>query len=179
MTESEHIENFKKENKENITKLISQMGGFAPLCTIFTHKNDNYGVIIVTLPEDVLDSYENKQKFLKAMPDFFDSIVEDGHRIVCFSYSSEAWLRTADKNGGVPDNWQSLPKIEALITSYETNDSVSLEIYNIIREGKIVDTEGDLIDCIRLEKNNDMDSKEGNLQGGFSTIYRDYLKLKN
>lgn len=179
MTELEEIENFKKENKDNMARLIATMGNLPPICTIFTYKDDQYNVVVSPVPEEALENEENKDKFLKIMPQFFDSIEEKGHKIVCFSYSSEAWLRKADKKDGVPEDWKSMPKTEVLITSYETANDACVEIHDIIKDGKIANEDGELIDCIRLEKNADMDNgEEGELGGRFSTIYRNYLKLK-
>jgi hypothetical protein len=180
MIELEHIESFKKENKENMAKLIATHGHLPPVCTVFTVKNDKHSVVLAPVPEEAVQNEENKKTFLKIMPLFFKKLEEDGHKIICFSYSSEAWLRKADIEGGVPEDWKSMPKTEVLISSYETSDTASVEIHDIIREGKIANEDGELIDCIRLEKNADMgDSEKGELGGRFSRMYRDFLESQN
>ena len=180
MTELEHIEIFKKENKENMARLIATHGNLPPICTVFTFKDDEYSVVLTPVPEEALENEENKKQFLKIMPLFFKKLEEDGYKIICFSYSSEAWLRKADKEGGIPDDWKSLPKTEVLISSYETNNTASLEIHDIIKEGKIANENGDLIDCIRLEKTAGIeDSEQGELGGRFSRMYRDFLESQN
>jgi hypothetical protein len=180
MNELEQIENFKKENKENMARLIATVGNLPPLCTVFTHKDNDYTVVVAPIPEEALENEENKKTFLKIMPLFFKKLKENGHRIICFSYSSEAWLRKADVKDGIPEDWKSMSKTEVLISSYETNNTATIEIHNIIKEGKIANEDGELIDCIRLEKNADMgDSEKGELGGRFSRIYRDFLESQN
>ena len=100
------------------------------------------------------------------------------NKILCFSFSSEAWLRKCENTESVPDNWKSLPKIEVLITSYETPEESVVEINNIIREGKIANDYDELIDCVRLEKNSELNEQEGKIGGRFSTLFKDYLKSK-
>lgn len=180
MIKLEKIEHFKKENKENMARLIATNGYLPPVCTVLVRNKEEYKIVLAPVPEEALENEENKKKFLEIMPLFFKKLEEDGHKVICFSYSSEAWLRKADAEEGVPDDWKSLPKTEVLITSYETADTAVVEIHDIIKEGKIANENGDLIDCIRLEKNADLgDTEKGQLGGRFSRIYRDFLESQN
>jgi len=186
MTELEQIEEFKKNNNNNMAKLIAVHGNMPPVCTLLVYvaNEDEYKVIIAPIPEEALENDKNKKKFLGIMPMFFDKLKEDGNKIICFSYSSEAWIRIINKedaqDNDIPDNWKSLPKQEVLISSYETADGAFVEINNIVREGKIANEKGELIDCIRLEKNEEL-SAEGDpnsVGGDFANIFRNYLKIK-
>lgn len=183
MTDFEQVENFKKENKNNIAKLIAMNGGLPPLFTILVKQDNEYQVIVSPIPEEAIENSENKARLINLMPTFLETIEDKGFEIVCLSYSSEAWLRqldkTDDKDADIPDNWKQLPKTEVLISSYETADDVCLELNNIIRDGMIADENGDLIDCIKLEENRNLGNDEkGEMSGSFSNILRSYLKLK-
>jgi len=186
MNDLEEIENFKKENNVNMAKWLAVNGGLAPMCTLLVKNDDEYKVIIAPIPQEAMESPESKRKFLSIMPKFFDKLEEDGHKVVCFSYSSEAWIRMIDKEDAdnIDDiDFNSLDKKEILISSYETATETSVEVNNIIREGKIATEDGKLIDCVRLEKNKEMSEVEkeagpGTIGGEFANIYRNYLKQK-
>jgi hypothetical protein len=183
MTDQEYVKIFKKENKQNIAKMIAMRGGMPPIFTILVKKDDDYSVIVSPIPEEALENDENKQRLINLMPAFFETIEDKGFEIICLSYSSEAWLRQMDKkdadDNDIPENWKDLPKTEVLITSYETPTDVSLEINDIIKDGLVADENGDLIDCIKLEKNKNLgDDEKGELSGGFSNMLRAYLKFK-
>jgi len=183
MTELEEIENFKKENNINMAKWLAVNGGLAPMCTLLVKDDDQYKVIIAPIPQEALESRESKRKFLSIMPKFFETLKKDGHEVVCFSYSSEAWIRMINKEDADDIDFNSLDKKEILISSYETATSTSVEVNNIIREGKIANEDGELIDCVRLEKNKEMSEVEeeagpGTIGGEFANIYRNYLKQK-
>lgn len=190
MNDLEEIENFKKENNVNMAKWLAVNGGLAPMCTLLVKNDDEFKVIIAPIPGEAMESPESKKRFLSIMPKFFDKLEEDGHKVVCFSYSSEAWIRMMDVDdaenvdaNGVPHNWQDMKKKEILISSYETATETSVEVNNIIREGKIANEDGKLIDCVRLEKNKEMSDVEeekgaGSIGGAFANIYRNYLKQK-
>jgi hypothetical protein len=178
MTELEKIENFKKENNENMARLIAASGGLPPVCTLFVEHQGENKVIVAPVPADALENTKNKERFISIMPKFFKALEEDGNKIICFSYSCEAWLRAVDKDDKIPDNLEDLSKIEVVITSYETADSSVMEVSNIVRNGKIVDRDGELIDCITLEKNEEL--KDGaELGGRFSNMFTNYLKSKS
>lgn len=185
MNDLEEIENFKKENNVNMAKWLAINGGLAPMCTLLVKNNDEFKVVVAPIPEEAMESPENKRKFLSIMPKFFDKLEEEGHEVICFSYSSEAWIRMinvedADEIDDIDFN--SLSKKEILISSYETATDATVEVNNIIREGKIVNEDGNLIDCVRLEKNKEMSDAEeegaGTIGGEFANIYRNYLKQK-
>ena len=77
MTELDHIENFKKENRENMARVIATHGELPPICTVFTFKDDKYRVVLTPVPEEALENEENKEKFLLIMPLFFKKLDSD------------------------------------------------------------------------------------------------------
>ena len=180
MNIEEKIQQFKKDNSTSMIKNLAVYGGLAPICTILVQEDENFMVVVAPIPEEAMANERNKKRFLSIMPLFFEGLENKNQKVICFSYSSEAWLRQAPKDSNL-DNWQDLPKVEVLISSYETADESSIEINNIIRDGKIADENGKLIDCIRLEKNKDVEDEESlkNIGGRFSTIYKDYINSKN
>jgi len=180
MDDIKEIKEFKEVNKENMLRFITLNGNLQPMCTVLVHKDDKYKAIIAPIPGECFEDAESKQKFLHIMPLFFKTLEEkQDYRIVCFSISTECWLRKTPKELGIPKDWRELPKTEALSISYETEDSSTVEIYDIIRDGMIANEDGDLIDCIKLEKNADLqDNNNGLVEGTLSNIYRNYVKSK-
>lgn len=180
MTDLEKIKEFKEQNYENMTRLISAAGGLPPVCTLLLKNKDGHKVMIAPVPDEAMSDERNKQKFVDIMPAFFKQVEKDGFTILCFSYSSEAWLRKMKPDTkDVPDNWKSFPKVEVLITSYETEGECEVEVNEIVREGKIANDKGKLIDCIVLKKYEDMDAPANDIGGRFSNLYTNYVKSKN
>jgi hypothetical protein len=178
--DSEFIDAFKLDVIHNVTKTLARSGGLNPEINVLAKHTvkKEFTVIIVPVPEGVLNSANSKDLFAKMIPTLFDDIYERGLEPLCYSWSSEAWLRKGNKNEGIPDNWQDLPKIEVLMTTFETKDSSIMDIYNIKREGKIANEDGNLIDCISLEKNLDFEKPDGEIEGRFGNVFKTYMQKR-
>lgn len=195
-TELELIEEFKKEHIENVSRNLARNGGLAPMIGIFGKaipgvesmiKKNDYGVFIVPLPEVLLKNNDQKSALIDFIPLIFKELENNGVEPICYSWSSEAWMRVANTEGlseseikNIQDNWKDLEKTEILMTTFETKDSNELIIDKIIRNGKMPDEDGNLIDCISLERhesniNSDNSSSVG---GKFANIFQSYLKSK-
>lgn len=178
-TTEELVEAFKKDVFANITKHISRNGGLSPIVLILAREieSKDLALMVCPLPGDIIDDeHDLKDSLRTILPKVFDGIFAQGLEPICYSWSSEAWLRAADIEDGEPENWKDLPKVEVLMTTFETVDSTSVEINIIKRDGKIADEDGNLIDCITLEKHPEFESKDSNMGGRLANIFKNYMQ---
>lgn len=180
-TQEEEIECFKKDVVSNMERNIAKSGGLQPVVVILAKElsNSENAIFITPIPGELLDTYQTKELLAKFIPRIFDDMFDKGFEPICYSFSSEAWLRKSPKEDGIPDDWRSLPKVESMVTFFETADETSIEVNIIKRDGKIADENGELIDCISLEKDPEFQVKPENLGGRLSNIFRDYMNNKN
>jgi hypothetical protein len=64
------------------------------------------------------------------------------------------------------------------MTTFETKDYSIMDIHTIKREGKIADEDGNLIDCISLEKDPELNMSEGQVEGRFGNVFKTYMQKK-
>jgi hypothetical protein len=178
--DSDFIDAFKLDVIRNMTISLARNGGLDPIINILAKNtaDKELNVIMVPIPSDALENDDAKEVFAKIIPKLFDELYERGFEPLCYSWSSEAWLRKANKDEGVPDDWKSLPKVEVLMTTFETKDYSIMEIHVIKREGKIADEDGNLIDCISLEKDPELNMSEGQVEGRFGNVFKTYMQKK-
>jgi len=195
----EVIENFKKEHFNNITRALTLSGDIDPMITLLvkntiideTKDFKEYSVCLIPLPKEAFDNTESKDLLAKIIPQIFKKIEDDNMEPVCYSFSSEAWMREMKNKKNLKkeqfenteeyNNWKNLPKKEVLITTFETKDTNETLIDFIIRNGKMSDEKGNLIDCISLERYDEISnsiSNSENIGGRLSNIFQDYLKNK-
>jgi hypothetical protein len=88
-------------------------------------------------------------------------------------------MRTADKDEYNPetDNYKDLPiSKEILIISIDGKEGSKSDIYEIKRDGKSINTEGDLIDTIELEPLPELGENYDTSTGRFSNLYKKFSK---
>jgi hypothetical protein len=176
--------------------LISMQGFLAPLLTVLAknvdHKEgDKLHIASMDIPQKLLEKSEYKELLAnKIIPGLFDKICGENEReILGFCFTSEIYMRKADvKNMKDFDKKtiQALPKQEALMSSYEfANGRNYIDVDFIHREGKMANTKGEVIDCIRLERSTDFDGfnnqeKDSPVAGNgiFQDILKNYLSKK-
>lgn len=178
--DSEFIDAFKSDVIHNMTMSLARNGGLDPMINILAKNivEKELNVIIVPVPRGALENNDTKEVFAEIIPTLFDEMYKRGFEPLCYSWSSEAWLRKGDKDKGVPEDWQELPKIEVLMTTFETKDSSIMDIHTIKREGKMADENGELIDCISLEKDPELNMADGKVEGRFGSVFKTYMKKK-
>lgn len=155
MSNEEHIKEFKKANTEMIQYLLAKQGGYRPMITVLVRtgpEDQDINIIALPIPEELMDSDMSKDFLAAQIPNIFEYLQKEGKEPICFSWSSEAWLRMAPKDTvEVPDNWKELEKSECLICTYESENESDMEVFKMFREGQIATPEGELIDAIRIE----------------------------
>jgi hypothetical protein len=149
-----------KENIVNMSKdLIVEQGGLGPTLMAFLISIDNTvdekELAVIPFPSEMMNSDEQKGEFIKkcfpALRKVFD---EKNKKVIYLCFCCEAWVRKANKNT-IPKDWKDLPKSEALVLSFEHAEGGEMESYTIIKDGMMVDKNGDLRDVITLERDED------------------------
>lgn len=182
------LKDFKVETLNLIHKLTAKTGGLPPVIVVLVKNlkkaedKGKTGAIVCPIPPEYFDNEESKHELAqKILPKVFKELENQGLELLCCSWSSEAWVRKVDKKQEIEGNWRDLPKKEAIVTIFETAEGDSnVEIHYMHREGKISDENGELIDCIRLEKqeSDDEDTSSKTSGGIFSNVFSNYLKNK-
>lgn len=178
--DSEFIDAFKLDVIYNMTRALAKYGGLAPIINILARNTieKEFTVLMVPVPEDALENNDTKEVFAQIIPTLFDEMYKRNLEPICYSWSSEAWLRKSNKDEGVPDDWKNLPKIEILMTTFETKDYSIMDVHVIKREGKIADENGQLIDCISLEKDPELNMSDGTVEGRFGSVFKTYMEKR-
>jgi len=180
MNYENHIKEFKVANVQLMQYLLSKHGGLDPMIVVLVKEsNEEMNVVAVPVPGEFLENDESKDVLATAIPSLLAMLAKQGKEPVCFSFSSEAWLRkTPEGVTEVPDDWKDLPKIECMISTYESADESDMEVFEIIREGKMANENGDLIDAIVLrpysigENGEKPKALKGRFQGAFQEMYK-------
>ena len=155
MNEQDYIE-IKKSYIEFLTQLMTKNGGLGPSITVMgIHKEDGKNAVVhVPIPSKFMKTDESKDEFVKdIIPEIAKKVAED-FTTTAVAWASEAWLRVIEKDKATTQqlqNWKNLPvKKEVLIISFESNNGTDTWIQEIVRKGKQVNEDGELVDQIEL-----------------------------
>jgi hypothetical protein len=182
MNYENHIKEFKIANVQMMQYLLSKQGGLDPMIVVLVKEsNDEMNIVAVPVPGEFLHDDQTKDVLAGAIPSLLGMLAKQGKEPVCFSFSSEAWLRkTPEGVTEVPDNWKDLPKTECMISSYESANASEMEVFEIIREGKMANENGDLIDAIVLRPHSiEVDGEKPKaLKGRFFGAFQEFYKMR-
>ena len=175
MTE-EKYNDMKSSYKELVKKMMIEMGGLNPHITVLgVHKEDGHDSIIhVPIESKYMKSEDTKDLFVdEVVPEIAKELTKR-FEVKAVGWAAEAWMRTANKEEGLPENWKDLPiKKEVLIMTIESDAHNETIIMEIIRNGKQVNAEGDLIDAIELIELEELN--DGAQAGGrFTGLYKKF-----
>ena len=180
----EQYEQLKKDYIDQIKEYVTNYGGLFPHLTVFADiKKPNKGeenkpaIIHIPIPDEWMESDEMKDKFVDhIIPDVFKDINTKFIPHV-IGWAAEAWMRIADKNfDPSKENWKNIPiRKEVIMINIESDRPSESIIYEIKREGKQVNSNGDLVDVIKLEQEF-KDEMAPNTGGRFSGLFK---KLKS
>jgi hypothetical protein len=177
----QQIQQFKASHTEYMSKIMVEQGYIDPVITVLVYNKgtEKFAIFYVMVPPDIMNSEAGKNAFSSVAPRILDAAAHNNMIPVCFSWSSEAWLRkTPEGVTELPENWKDLPKQEAMITYFESEEKSDLQVKMMYREGSRVNSEGKLIDNIRLEDNPKFDVPEGGvLTGRFADIFKKYKQM--
>lgn len=174
MTE-EQFDVVKESYIKHLKNYMTQTGGLFPHITIFAEHieegDDKPAIIHIPIPDEFMEDDDSKDRFVEViMPEL---IIEIKKKFIPngVAWASEAWLRTADKEDVDLEDYKSLPKQEVVFISIETKDRTETVIYETIRQGVQVNSDGDLTDKIELKEMQNFD-KPNETSGRFAGLYK-------
>jgi hypothetical protein len=182
MTDEQFIE-LKQDYIDHIKRYVVEEGGIFPHISVFADsKNPKIeeekkpAIIHIPIPDEFMND-EGKETFLKEIVPMVFSKIKEKFIPYGVGWASEAWMRTIEKGSDFDidkDDYKKLPiKKEIVIITVETEDSKDALIYDINREGKQINSDGELVDKVSLVLNEDMKNPDG-LDGRFSGLLKKF-----
>lgn len=178
MTEEKYQE-IKDAYVSNIKRVMTEVGNMFPHVSVFaTHKNKEEeqkdAIVHIQVPDQFMRSEEMKEAFVQEMLPAVAEKIKEKFVPYGVAWTSEAWVRTATKDQGVPDNWKEMPiEKEILMISMEFINKKEMLIYKIERNGKQVNEDGDLVDHIDLIEE-DFSGAES-MTGRFTGLLKNFI----
>jgi hypothetical protein len=177
----EEFDKLKEDYINNILDYVKSEGGLFAHISIFAKEKENSNekpaLIHVPLSDNIMEDDEGKDLFIeKILPRLAETITEK-FNVFGVAWSSEAWMRVANKEEEVED-FSLLPidKEVIFITIESVNHDAECIMYEINRNGVSVNEDGDLVDVISLTKS-DIDNTV-KMSGRFSNLLK-YFKKEN
>lgn len=174
----------KEEFINNIKEYVVEYGGIFPHLSIFAdvknpenEKENKPALIHIPIPEELMADDKGKEEFVnKIFPKIAKDVKKD-FNARALAWTAEAWVRTMDKKTAQSDvNWKNLPiEKEVIIITIESNDDKECVIYDIVRQGKQITADGDMVDKIELVEAKNLAHPDG-IGGRFSGLF---AKLKD
>ena len=176
------FKDIKKEYIQSLKDYILEEGGIFPHLTFFGEKLDEIdcpaSIISVPLSSDFVESDKAKDLFIKDVFPKLCKTLKVKFNIVGVAWSSEAWMRVANKQEEIED-YTSIPvKEEVLIINIESEFENNLEIYTIKRKGLQVTQDGEMSEKVQLIKKQGTSSMIPSMKGRFAGLY-EKLKKEN
>lgn len=183
MTE-ELFADVKESYIKHLTQMMSEVGGISPhLCIFADHLDDEVSdkpaVVHIMIPPEYMESEESKDEFVdEKLPDLF-KVLKENFKPYAIGWSAEAWMRVVNKNFDVEkQDWKAVPiKKEVVIFSLETENNSETIIYNIKRNGKKVTKDGDIIDDVTLELDEESIDAGTTARGRFTGLFRTFKNI--
>jgi hypothetical protein len=160
---------------ESTKETLLKNGNLEPVITIMGNLKDNNtpSALQIVLPEEVVNSDENKQLFVDQVIPKLALEVREKFTIQAVGWSSEAWLRELPIDDYKPENYKDIHiKREILIITIDMADGSEAYAYEIVRMS--VSPNGDLVEDIELVELPDVASSASNSQGRFNDLYKKF-----
>ena len=182
MTKEEYS-SLKENYIEHLTSMMSEMGGIPAHITVFADHLDpedsvKPALVHIAIPPEYMESEDSKDEFVDEKLPIAFKAMKKKFKPFCITWAAEAWVRIAGADFDVDkQNWKAIPiKKEVVIVSMETEDTTETIIYNIHRNGKQVTKDGDLVDSVTLELDEDLN--QGGAAGGrFTGLFRTFKNI--
>lgn len=164
----------KKDYIDNIVRHIQDVGNmFTHIALLGVKKNSDGQVGIIHIPIDssfTADRESKKEFFTEVVPKVAKKVKEE-FDIYGSYFTSEAWMRIGGKDQDFEEAMSTAIKEEVLIIiGYTVKTGLTSEIYNIERNGKKVNSDGDLVDIVTLVYNEDVSEKgDGTISDTYMT----------
>lgn len=179
---AEQFNILKEDFITNIKEYVIENGGIFPHVSIFADiknpesEDENKPALIhIPIPDELMIDDEGKDKFVNNIFPKIAADVKKKFNATALAWTSEAWVRTASKEKPITTDWKELPiEKEVVIITIESNYDKECVIYDIVRNGKQITPEGNMVDKIELIETKNLAHPDG-LGGRFSGLF-DKLK---
>ncbi len=183
------IDTFKKQQEEFSKSTIEEEGTLSPylviLCKLREKKEGSgeFGTVYASIdPEFMKDSHSKDKLVQVVIPQVITEAEKQLGTPICLAWGVEAWAYKMPKDVAKEQlregSWRDNPKTEVVVISIETEFSSEILMYDIIREGKTTNKEGDLIDKITLTPHESESPSNKPMmpdqEGRFANLFRKY-----
>jgi hypothetical protein len=148
---NEELDELKKAYVDNIKKHIVETGGMFSHIALFGNKRDNNekGIVHIVVQDEHMSSGKSKENyFINVLPGVAKD-VKKVFKLDAVAWTSEAWMRTAKSD--FQGDWQDLPiKKEVLIIQFQNKEECETLIFEIKRDGKVVNGDGEMVDNVSI-----------------------------
>jgi hypothetical protein len=182
--EQTHLREMRDNYVAHIKQYMQDMGGLFPHITVLgVHKEDKeqQAIIHIPIPDEFMESDERKDVFVDEIVPRLAEELNKKFIPSAVAWASEAWMRTAkrDEVDFEKVDYKTLPiRKEVLIIVIESDNSQESLLYEIKRQGKIVNEEGNMVDQIELEEITDYfgtaDATPDKSEGRFSGLFKKF-----
>ena len=179
MTKEEHNK-VRKDYIKNIKRYMQEAGGLFPHVTIFaintdSVEEDKHALIHIPIPNSYIECDDDKDLLVDEILPYLYEKVTKSFKPYGLAWASEAWMRVANSEEQF-SNYKDIPiKKEVLMVCIETDFKSETLIYDILRNGSQVNSQGELTDNLVLKASKEI-KKTGNASGRFVGLYK---KLKS
>lgn len=181
MSPEKYLE-LKNDYIDHIKTFVSEHGGLIPHLSVFADikqpTEEQIGkpaMVHVPIPDEFMQNDFMKEMFVTTIvPELFTDIKKE-FIPVGVAWAAEAWMRVGSKDFDFEsENYKELPiEKEVIIITMESVDKEELFLYEMKREGKQVNSDGELTDHISLIPMDDMKKPDG-FGGRFSGLFKKF-----
>lgn len=184
MTELEFKE-MKDGYMDFVTKMLVETGDIEPCITVMgKHLDDDKEALVhIPIPSKYMKSEDRKDEFVDTVIPEIAKKLKDMFSISVVAWAAEAWMRVTEQSESSTEeqlkNWKSIPiSKEVLIISFDSAETNRTIIMEIKRNGKVVNSEGELIDDIKLLDIPEFTNSENKevVEGRFSNLYKKFTE---
>lgn len=179
---NEIIKEFKEDHLNTMTKTFKETGYIMPTIAMLTiDSSDKTGIVLAPIDISGKDTRLGKEDLLEIiLPKLKEEIDKKNLEVVCFSFSTEAYMKklSLDKDLSKKDPKELMKLVEklesedTLVIMFETNTNVNKYVYNIIKDGKVINSEGDLIDKFDLTDFRDLEENSTTTKPEFLNVFK-------
>lgn len=178
----EEFDDIKEEYINTIKSYMAGESGIEPHITIFADKleksdEEDYrsSIIHMPIPTTLMQSEEAKDTLIDEVLPKVMKEVKKKFEPFGIAWTSEAWVRKAERDADLND-WKQLPiEKEILMVNIESKFGNEMLVYEIKRNGMKV-TEDGLRDEIELIKDDNLSQNTESVQGRFTGLYKKLIK---
>lgn len=180
----EQFEEVKTSYIESITGYMKDETGMQPHISIFAEKLDEGEdstpcILHMPIPGKIMNSDDDKDKLVNVVLPRVAKEVKKDFKPYGLAWTSEAWVRKADKNmndNAILDNWKEIPiSKEILMINIESHFGNEIIVYEIKRKGMEI-TEDGLKDTVELILDEELSVDAKGMTGRFTGLYNKFIK---